>query len=163
MYKVTVPTVITNGHFNREKTLAEIKRCGAERIALAVDRELGYAFTSPENLKLLKELIEYYKANGLETLVWLGETLGHAAGKPENNSPYDCIRNIDKGDISAFCPLGEKFRNDFCTWVKNIAECGAQMIMLDDDFRLDVRGDFGCFCAPATRVGWKEAGWMRSA
>lgn len=78
--------------------------------------------------------------------MWLGETLGHAAGKPENNSPYDCIRNIDKGDISAFCPLGEKFRNDFCTWVKNIAECGAQMIMLDDDFRLDVRGDFGCFC-----------------
>lgn len=44
MYKVTVPTVITNGHFNREKTLAEIKRCGAERIALAVDREFRLCF-----------------------------------------------------------------------------------------------------------------------
>ena len=147
MYKITVPTVVTNGHFNKEKTLAEMKRCGAERIGLVVDRELEYAFTSPENLKLIKELIQYYKENGIETLVWLGETIGHRSGKATDNSPYDCIRNIDKGDINAYCPLGEKFRNDFCTWVKNIAQCGADMIMLDDDFRLAVRGgNLGCFC-----------------
>lgn len=146
MYKVTVPTIITNGHFNKEKTLAEIKRCGAERIALVVDRELEYTFTSPENLKLLKELIHYYKENGVETLVWLGETLGHPSGKAKNNPPYDCIRTMHSGDINSFCPLGKKFRNDVCTWVKNIAECGADMIMLDDDFRMELRADFGCFC-----------------
>lgn len=69
MYKVTVPTIITNGHFNKEKTLSELKRCGADRIALAIDRELKYTFSSPENLKLLKELVTYYHKNGLEVLV----------------------------------------------------------------------------------------------
>ena len=73
MRKVTIPTVVTNGHFDKEKTLAEIKRCGADRIAIAVDRELDYQFSSPETIKLVKELIQYYEANGLETLVWLGE------------------------------------------------------------------------------------------
>lgn len=145
MYKVTVPTIITNGHFNKEKTLAEIRRCGAERIALAVDRELEYAFTSPENLKLLKELIQYYKDNGLETLVWLGETIGHTTIKATGDSPYDRVYDIVAGVIDSYCPLGEKFRDDVCTWVKNVAECGADMIMLDDDFRL-AGGNVGCFC-----------------
>ena len=77
MYKTTIPTVVTNGHFNREKTLTEIKRSGAQRIAIAIDREIGFSFSTPENLKLISELIAYYKENGLETLVWLGETFGH--------------------------------------------------------------------------------------
>lgn len=146
MYKITIPTVVTNGHFNREKTLAEIKRCGAERIAIAIDREIGFAFSSPENLKLIKELISYYKENGLEALVWLGETFGHDGSPAKGKAPYKNIRLFDKGDIIAFCPMDEKFKEDFCTWVKNIAKCGADMIMLDDDFRQGYRGGLGCCC-----------------
>ena len=146
MYKITVPTVVTNGHFNREKTLAELKRCGAHRIAIAIDREVGYAFSSPENLKLIKDLIEYYRENGLETLVWLGETFGHDGSPAKGKQAYANLKFIDKGDISAFCPMDEKFRTDFCTWVKNIAKCGADMILLDDDFRLGYRGGLGCCC-----------------
>ena len=91
MYKITVPTVISNGHFNREKTLGEIKRCKAERIALAIDRELDYAFSSEENLALLKELIGYYRTNGLEVLVWIGETFVHEGVKPLSDSKYGNI------------------------------------------------------------------------
>jgi len=69
MHKVTIPVLITNGHFNKEKTLAEMKRSGAQRIALAITREPGYEFSSPENLALLKDCIAYFKENGLETLV----------------------------------------------------------------------------------------------
>lgn len=147
MYKITIPTVVTNGHFNKEKTLKAIKHSGAQRIALAIDREVDYAFSSPENLKLLKELIKYYKENGLEVLVWLGETFGHSGQKQTEESKYVNIRNIDFGDTIAFCPLDEKFKADFCTWVQNVAKCGADMIMLDDDFRLTSRGDQpGCCC-----------------
>jgi len=146
MYKTTIPTVVTNGHFNREKTLREIKRCGAERIAIAIDREVGHAFSSPENLKLIKELIAYYKENGLKTLVWLGETFGHDGSPAKENSPYTNIRFIDKGDINSFCPMDKNFLDDFCTWVKNIAKCGADMIMTDDDFRQGYRGGLGCCC-----------------
>lgn len=95
MYKITIPTVVTNGHFNREKTLNEIKRCGAERIAIAIDREMDFTFSSPKNLKLISELISYYKENGLETLVWLGETFGHAGNPATGGSPYTNIRFIE--------------------------------------------------------------------
>lgn len=146
MYKTTIPTVVTNGHFNREKTLTEIKRSGAQRIAIAIDREIGYSFSTPENLKLISELIAYYKENGLETLVWLGETFGHDGSPATGKLPYRNIEFFDKGKIKAFCPLDESFKADFCTWVKNIAECGADMIMLDDDFRQGYRGALGCCC-----------------
>lgn len=148
MYQITVPTMITNGHFNKEKTLAELKRCGAKRVALAIDRELEYSFSSPKNLNLLKELIPYYRDNGFEILVWLGETFGHSGEKQKGEKKYTGIRTVNNGDtISAFCPLDEKFKTDFCKWIKDVAECGPDMIMLDDDFRLGGRGDLlGCCC-----------------
>lgn len=147
MRKITVPTIVTNGHFNREKTLSELKRCGADRVALAIDRELEYEFSSPENLKLISELIEYYEANGIEALVWLGETCGHASGAAEENPPYTPVRTVQKGDTRPFCVMDEKFIAAFCKWVQNIAKCGAKMIMLDDDLRYSYRGDgVGCCC-----------------
>lgn len=146
MYKTIVPTLITNGHFNREITLKELKRIGADSVALAVERELQYRFSSPENLQLLRELIEYYQENGLAVLVWLGETFGHEGGKPEGDQPYANMRLIDEGDIKAFCPLDESFKQDICLWITKIAECGAKMILLDDDFRLGLRPGLGCCC-----------------
>lgn len=149
MYTITVPTVITNGHFNKEKTLAELKRCGAKRVALALERELDYSFSAPENLKLLKELVQYYHENGLEVLVWLGETLGHDSTY-HVDSKYTQMRGFDYNgeikDIGAFCPLDSKFTSDFCVWVKEVAKCKPDMIMLDDDFRLSNRGGIFMAC-----------------
>lgn len=150
MYKVTVPTVITNGHFNKEKTLAELKRCGADRVALALDRETEYTFSSPKNLKLLGELVEYYHENGLEVLVWLGETLGHDGAAPLDR--YTNMRALDYDggvkEIGACCPSDERFIADFCRWIQDVAKCGPDMIMLDDDFRLGSRAGvlFCCCC-----------------
>lgn len=146
MYKISVPTVITNGHFQKEKTLSEIRRAGAERIVLALDRELPYAFSSDENLALLKELIEYYEENGLEVIVWLGETLGHDGSPISERGRYTPIRCFSGGDTKAFCPLDEDFIRDFQHWVRAVARAGAKMIMLDDDFRLGYRGGIGCAC-----------------
>lgn len=147
MYKVTVPTIITNGHFNKEKTLDELKRCGAERVALALDRELEYSFSSPENLKLLKELVKYYHDNGFEVLVWLGETFGHSGVKQNDKGKYTGMRTVDGDTITVFCPLDENFKTDFCKWIKDVAKCEPDMIMLDDDFRLGFReGYLGCCC-----------------
>lgn len=49
MRKITVPIIVTNGHFNKEKTLSELKRAGADRVALAIDREIGHSFSSPKS------------------------------------------------------------------------------------------------------------------
>lgn len=148
MYKITVPTIVTNGHFNKEKTLAELKRCGADRVALAIDRELDYTFSSPQNLKLLAELVPYFRENGFEVLVWLGETLGH-----DGNcflERYTKMRAIDDNgkarEIGSFCPADERFTADFCRWVKDVAACRPDMIMLDDDFRLSNRRNILLTC-----------------
>ena len=113
MYKVTVPTIITNGHFNKEKTLTELKRCNADRIALAVNREVEEAFSSQESLMLLKENLDYFRKNGFETLVWLGETIGHTFRPVIEGAPYRHIYTLDHGETNSFCPLDENFRKDF--------------------------------------------------
>lgn len=147
MRKITVPTVVTNGHFDKNKTLSELKRCGAERIALAIDRELDYEFSSQENLELLRELIKYYEDNGLETIVWIGETCGHAGGPAEENPKYTQVRTIQNGNTKPFCVMDEEFIAAFCKWVQNIAKIGAKMIMLDDDLRYGYKGlGNGCCC-----------------
>ena len=145
MYKVTVPIIIDSKGFNKEKVLSELKRSGAHRIALALEREVGSAFSSERVLNHLKELIKYYKDNSIEVLVWLGETFGHSTAEIKG-AQYSTIRHIDGTNTGAFCPMDEKFTEDFCTWVKNVALCGADMIMLDDDFRLTARGDSGGCC-----------------
>lgn len=148
MYKVTVPTIISNGHFNKEKTLAELKRCGADRVALALDREMEYTFSSPQTLQLLKELVPYFHENGLEVLVWLGETLGHDGDYFFDR--YTNMRAIDWAgelrEIGAFCPSDTHFTADFCHWIQDIAKCGPDMIMLDDDFRLGCRANVLLCC-----------------
>lgn len=145
MYKVTVPMICETAYKYREETLAEVKRSGADRVAVAIYRELENKFSSNETLAMLKELIEYYKSNGFETLVWLGETFGHDRNsKPGAFNPYTNIRRMDKGDIAAFCPMDNNFAEDMGIWVKKIAECGAELIILDDDFRMGL--GFGCCC-----------------
>lgn len=146
MYTSTIPVMVTNEHFNKEKTLKEIKRCGAEKIALAVSRELGHSFSTPENIEKIKELIDYYRKNGLDVIVWMGESFGHDGGPAMTDSPYTNIRFIDKGDINAFCPLDTDLKKDLCEWVKKLAKCGADVLLIDDDFRLGYRGGLGCCC-----------------
>lgn len=160
MYKITVPTIVTNGHFDKEKTLSELKRAGAHRIALAIDRELPYKFSSPKNLELLKDLIKYYEDNGLETLVWLGETWGHNSSPCDEPSPYTRMRFFDKYNMRSFCPLDKTFQKDFAEWVKNIALCGAKMILLDDDYRMSNRTHLapGCCCKHHMKLICDELG-----
>ncbi len=157
MYKISVPTIITNGHFNKEKTLEALKICGADRVALALDRELEYSFSSPENLALLGEMIKFFQKNGLEVIVWLGETLGHSV-YPILPSKYTNMRQFGRGDIQSFCPMDELFTNDIGTWIKNIAVLGPDMIMLDDDLRFYFRGGVGCCCRLHMNALAKELG-----
>lgn len=147
MYKVTVPVFFLQKTYKRNATIAELKRMGAERVALIMMRNLQYRFSPPEELELLRQEIKVYQDAGFETMVWLGESFGHDPEPPKPGVAYKTMRFFDKGDISPLCPLDEKFRDALCDWIKDIAGCGAQMIMLDDDFRLGHRpGGLGCCC-----------------
>ena len=147
MYKISVPVVINNPDFCKEQVLDKLKLMKAHRIALAVSRDVNYAFSSPDIIQKLKQLIEYYEVNDLETLVWLGETMGH---DPHGNygDKYTTMVKSDGTKIASFCPFDKNFIKDVCNWVKDVATAGAKMIMLDDDFRFGLRGDgsIECLC-----------------
>lgn len=153
MYKVTVPIMLKKDRFQKEKVLSELKRSKSDRIALALESR-----SAKEETVLLSKLIPYFKENGIEVLVWLGETLGHNAGKPDPDSPYHHMRFFDQGDIGAVCPLDEAFREELCRWIKEVASLGADMIMLDDDFRVGYRGGLGCCCKLHMEKIQKELG-----
>ena len=145
MYQLTVPVITATAYKYKEETLKELKKCGATRVALALRRELDHRFSSEENLAKLAELIPYFRAEGLEIAVWLGETLGHDRySAPLTDRGYGFIRTLDGKDISAFCPLGEPFGRDIASWIGRVAALAPDLIIIDDDFRMG--GQFGCCC-----------------
>ena len=168
MYKTTVP-IIVDTHFDKETLLRELCRCKADRIAFALNRELEYTFTSPANMARLEEMLNYFKEQGFETAVWIGETLGHdqVTKFPEGcETPYRHMKLPVKGTVASFCPTDKKFTADLCGWVRSVAALKPDLILLDDDYRLNG----GCCCA--AHVAWmnREIGetltadeWIRKA
>lgn len=145
MYTLTVPTMINGRTFRKEKTLAALQRAGADRVALALQEEHGYAFSSPATRKLLGKLTDYFESHGIDVIAW-GNSLGHDGSPTAERGKYTPLRCFGKGDTRAFCPLDPDLIRDLCTWVKNVAAVGVKTILLDDDLRLGYRGGLGCLC-----------------
>lgn len=144
MYKITVPVILGTTYAHKEETLAELKRCGAQRVAIAPEQAFEKSLISDEALKKLKELIKYFKENGFEVLVWVN-SLGHdRITPPQNDLGYDYIEYIERGKVDSLCPMGEAYSAAYADMLCDIAKCGAEMIMIDDDFRMGL--GFGCCC-----------------
>ena len=142
---------------HKESTLAQLKACGAERVAIAIKRELDYKFSSDEIIFMLGELITYFKGEGFEVFVWIGETIGHDRySEPVKDYGYTNIVIPEGKSVGAFCPLDEKFTDDVANWLKRVAEFSPDLILLDDDFRM---GDsFGCSCGKHLKIMENELG-----
>ncbi|MBP3301199.1 MAG: hypothetical protein J6M34_06840 [Clostridia bacterium] len=150
MYTTSVPIIIDTP-FEKEALLKDLQRCKVNRVAFALNRETEHTFTSPANLERLKEMLEFFKEKGFETAVWIGETLGHdqVTQFPEGcEEPYRHMKLPRKGTVASFCPTDEKFVADLCKWMTAVAELKPDLIMLDDDYRING----GCIC-PA-HVAW---------
>ena len=114
-YRTIIPFVVTNGHFSKEKSLVELKRTNADTVALAIEPEDGFVFSSPKSLALLTELISYYRENGYSVFVWLGESFGHSTVFKEEatTGKYLNRRFIADGKyVDCRCPLDEEFIKD---------------------------------------------------
>ncbi|MBO5221685.1 MAG: hypothetical protein J6C26_05170 [Clostridia bacterium] len=145
MYQFSVP-VATESRFDRENLLKILKRCGTSRIVLTLFRRLEYRFSAPETLQMLKENLDFFRKNGVETAVWIGETLGHdqAGGFADGDeTPYRRMKLPNLETVASFCPTDENFKNDLCGWLESVAKLGPDLILIDDDFCLYG----GCVCA----------------
>lgn len=154
MFKISAP--IMNSSVTpdtRKEYLKQIRRARIERIFL-VTCDFG---CSPEQetalADALRENIAFFRQNGIEAAIWVGNTIGH--GSPlagvnacEGLPPYSPLVNL-AGEVvpGTRCPLDPGFRKALGKHIAALAKTGADLILLDDDFRLSQHGkELCCAC-----------------
>lgn len=151
-YCLSVPLMLSNPRF--EEYAAEyIRRCkaaGVQRIFLCVSMPEAAEEEKTRELTLLQKYIPLLRAQGFETGVWFS-SLGHGgtcedAFSGSEGDGYTRMERLEGGrSAGSFCPLDENYRALVAGWVQRLARAGARIILLDDDFRMSIRGG-GTFC-----------------
>lgn len=144
MYKVSVPIMNINvKRSDREALLKEIKRFGAERVFLSLD---SYEGDKAKRLKALTELADnckFFKEKGFEVGAWIWAFLF------EENTLFKNMRAIDGTEIKKYmCPTDENFVKFATDYISDVAKCGVDIILFDDDFRYGSlsAGGPACLC-----------------
>ncbi|MBQ9544179.1 MAG: hypothetical protein IJV00_03530, partial [Clostridia bacterium] len=146
MYTLSVPIMNASVDENtRDAYLKQLKSAKADRVFLC--------YTSPKDMDTLAENVGYFKKHGIETGVWIGETIGHGAPlnySQESQLPEDAAPLVDtdgRENPFAHCPLDPVFIGSWKKLFKQIAGTHPDFILLDDDFRLSQHGSGRLFCA----------------
>lgn len=143
MYKISVPVKsITLRAEDKERIVSELRKLDAERVFLT----LGYYELDPDkrrrSLDALKENCAFFKSNGFEVGTWIWTfTLN-------NNKEFRNMRSIQGTELATFmCPTDERFVDFVTDYIKDIAACGVELIMFDDDFRYGFLAESpACLC-----------------
>lgn len=143
MYSVSVPVHIRScQRYGLEAMLAEVKKFDARRVFLA----LGYYQLRPEkrraSLESLQESCRFFKEKGFEVGAWIWTTLF------EETPPFSPMAALDGAPVPhSACPLDEDFLAFSRGYLQDIARCGVDLILFDDDFRYGFLGSTpGCLC-----------------
>lgn len=152
MSRIFVP--VSGRHDQRcDRTLADIKRMGAERVCIAIEERFDFTKGQRRDRVLsdLKEKVDFYRAGGLEVCVWI-DTLGYGGIMPsydkDASRKFTRIRSIRGEQLDdALCPLDPDFADMMCELIADIVRVsGTRMLMLDDELCLSVRPGIGCAC-----------------
>lgn len=166
MYKLSVPiNISTLNEKSLPKYLQDFRRANVERIFLIENTPI-YLENNPLFLgtSRLGEFISFFKEQGFEVGVWLC-AFGHGNLFSNGNTrkcfaPLTKIKGVDgKVTDEGFCPLDENLQVRFCEALKIVASMHPDIIMLDDDFRLNNRSyNMGCCCEGHLKRFYDEVG-----
>ncbi len=152
MYSVTVPIIgRTVTKENRADFLRLLKKAEAECVFIATDDEEDPALRR-EALEHLRQTVAYFKENGLSAAIWLGCTIGHGGTllgsyDSKNADGTQMLTDLSGKELfGTHCPLDKKFQEHMGEVVARYADLGAELILLDDDYRLSQHSDEPC-CA----------------
>ena len=144
MYKISVPVSVKNNARNDlEKVYEGVKALDAQRVFLSIGRYETDKSKREETIKNLREQCLFFKSKGLEVGAWIWTFLINGEHKFTN------IRNIDGVEVKeSACPSDDDFVEFACGYISDIAKCGVDMIMFDDDFRFAFLNDDepACLC-----------------
>ena len=151
-YVLSVPVMssVNVDREQREKTLAELKRCGADRVfvcACSLYSDLAYAEPCLNNIE---ENVKFFKSHGLEVGVWQLSSLF-----ADDNEFNPQIGDSGKSRNRWRCHAGERLLSVQEFYAKRFAEMGADLIMYDDDFHFGYGATErvrGCFCENHRRL-----------
>ena len=169
MHKISVP--ISLSEINNEALpvyLEDLRKCKADRVFLGglgnIYMKTGRNYTDPDGIR---SAIRGFREAGFEVALWApsfgnGHALSPTQSITDDSVKYTQITGINgeaRENLSA-CPLDENFVRDYCEGIKSIAAFGPDMIMLDDDFRFNIRikVHFACFCDLHLQEYYKRIG-----
>jgi len=154
MYKLSVPLAVDPiTDENLHIYLEQVKKCKVDRVFFCCVGDMFdpncLVFTQS---KKLEKLIRVFKENGYEVGVWVNG-FGHGSAlaydtETEDTTSFTYIKGVDgNGNRYGLCPLDEDFTAAYCKGIAAVAHMNPDIIMLDDDFRLNNRSYYmGCFC-----------------
>lgn len=171
MYQISVP--ITPDSLRDEyleedlgRYLSYFQKGGVGRVFIALSsgaytKAIMQELASPK----LKKTIDYFKAAGLETGVWLGgfghgSALAHEGEENTHRHSYQPLTGVlGESFAYGYCPLDEQFCADYLETIRAVAALSPHLIMIDDDFRLNLRSyHLGCFCPKHLRAFYDRVG-----
>lgn len=156
MYITSAPISLTTlNEKSRPLYHDTLARCGIKRIFICCLNPIVTKNCAVyTHFDELAESIAYFKDKGYEVGVWIdgfghGHPLSHETGG-DNGLLDDFLEMEDiNGPVpSTFCPLDDKLIQCYQNALKILATARPDIIMLDDDFRLNVRRDrtMACCC-----------------
>ena len=165
MHKLSIPihlNTITPESIPQYLDMAQ--KCRAKRIFFC-----GFDFLS-ENCAIqtmpdtIRDVFRTFRENGYEVGAWIGG-FGHGAPLSHQvdakSNPFTQIEGIN-GEIGRFadCPRDPNFVAAYGEKLRRLAQFGPDLIMIDDDFRINGREGyyFGCFCPRHLREYYKRLG-----
>ena len=148
MYEISVPIMCQSvNEETRDQYLHQLKTTGASRVFLVVN---FMEYTEEERRALLHQIASstsFFRNAGIAAGVWISHSVGMGLslalpGLEENKTyTYQPLVNLS-GELleGTRCPTDGAFRAAFANFVADIAGVGVKEILLDDDFRMNLRG-----------------------
>ena len=154
MYQLSVPIMLTSlTSEQRDIYLAQCRKAGVRRIFVAVAELIDIPDEQQEQIFAdLTDAVAFVKANRLEAGIWVstnghGVVLAHEVGSQKSAKFPPLVRLDGKEWPNTRCPLDEDYQAYIERLYQRLAAIGADIIMLDDDFRLSQHHpEFCCVC-----------------
>ena len=144
MYNLYVPiNNISFANDDKERTVEALNKMGASRVFLCIG---SYHFDKKQRdteFAVLRENTEYLHARGFEVGAWMWSFMDT---RPD--SPYTRMKCVGAEESAiAVCPTDKEFRRFAADYLCEVAGCGVDAVLYDDDYEFgQVSSRLCCLC-----------------
>lgn len=151
MYQISVPLMLDNvEHGDQQQLIKMLRQMEAKRVFLVTDICDADQTARRTALKHLKKQTDFFHSEGFEVGTW---TLTLAVRGRSDFTYMTAVDPEERVFEGTCCPSDETFREFFGDYAAELAACGVDLIMLDDDLRFAFMGPFmGCLCENHVRM-----------